>query len=149
VNNRRSVLIALGAGALTAPLSSFAQPQGKVWCVGFLSQQRLESFNYGAFQQAMRELGYVEGKNVRYEARYMAGKFERVPEVAAELLRLNADAIVVGGGAPTLGAKAATRTVPIVMVGVGPIPSVRDWSQASHVRAATLRAFPASPERLA
>jgi putative ABC transport system substrate-binding protein len=118
MNNRRKLVIALGAGALTAPLTSFAQAQGKVWCVGFLSQQRLESFNYGAFQQGMRELGYVEGKNVRYEARYMAGKFERLPEVAAELMKLNADTIVVGGGAPTLGVKAATRTIPIVMVGV-------------------------------
>ncbi len=56
---------------------------------------------------------------VRYEARYVAGKFEQVPTVAAELLQLKVDAIVVGGGPATQGVKAATRTVPIIMVNAG------------------------------
>ncbi len=69
--SRRHLLIALGANSLAAPLASFAQPQGKVWRVGFLSQlarpDTLDSDIYGAFLQGMRELGCVEGKNLVIE----------------------------------------------------------------------------------
>ena len=116
MNNRRILLIAFAAHAFAAPLATLAQ-QKKVWRVGFLSQGALESYNYHAFQQGMRELGYVEGKNVIYEGRYVAGDFARVPGIAAELLQLKVDAIVVGGSA-VHGVKAATRTVPIIMVNV-------------------------------
>jgi hypothetical protein len=68
MNNRRKLIVALGAGALAAPFDSFAQQQGKVWRVGFLSQRSRPvspaSDVYSAFLRALHELGYVEGKNL-------------------------------------------------------------------------------------
>ena len=73
MNNRRKLLVALGASALAAPFDSFAQQPGKVWRVGFMHQgtrpESLESHFLGAFLQGMRELGYVEGKNLVIEWR--------------------------------------------------------------------------------
>ena len=68
-----------------------------------------------AFQQGLRELGYVEGKNIIVEWRYGEGKPDRVSEFAAELVRLNVDVIVSAGPTPTRFAKHATKTIPIVM----------------------------------
>jgi len=68
MNKRRTLIVALGAGALAAPFGSFAQQQGKVWRVGFLSQRHVDfvdsDYYYGPFRQGMRELGYVEGRKV-------------------------------------------------------------------------------------
>lgn len=68
MNNRRKLIIAFGVGALTAPFAPFAQQQGKVWRVGILSARRspasLDSDYYSAFPRRMRELGYVEGRNL-------------------------------------------------------------------------------------
>ena len=92
MNNRRKLVIALVGSALAAPLASFAQQQGKVWRVGFLSPRRrpdsLDSDMYGAFPRGMRELGYVEGKNLMIEWRFADGKYERLPGLAAELVKL-------------------------------------------------------------
>ena len=69
---------------------------------------------------ALRELGYIEGQNITIEYRYAEGKRDRAPEIAAELVRLKVDIIVVAGGEPWVGAaKNATKTIPIVMTGVG------------------------------
>jgi len=84
---RRKPLIALGAGAFAAPLAPFAQQQGKIWRVGFLGARRpvsLDTDAYGAFPRGMRELGYVEGKNLVIEWRFADGKFERLPGLAAK-----------------------------------------------------------------
>jgi putative ABC transport system substrate-binding protein len=70
-----------------------------------------------AFRQGLRELGFVEGKNILIEYRYAEGKRDRLRELAAELVRLKVDAIVTGGAAATRPAKAATSTIPIVMTG--------------------------------
>ena len=71
MNNRRKLVIALGAGALAVPFSAFAQQQGKVWRVGFLAPRHVNfvdtDYYYGPFRQGMRELGYVEGKNLVIE----------------------------------------------------------------------------------
>ena len=72
-----------------------------------------------AFRQALRELGYVEGQNLAYEYRYGEGTPDRLAEVAAELVRRPVDVIATFGTPPTYAAKEATRTIPIVMVGVG------------------------------
>ena len=120
MNTRRKLLVALGAGVLAAPLGSFAQQQGKVWRVGFLTARRrpvsLDTDVYGAFPQGMRELGYVEGKNLVIEWRFADGQYERLPGLAAELVRLKVDVIVAGGPPVISAAQKATTTIPIVIV---------------------------------
>ncbi len=104
MNNRRKLVIALGAGGLTVPFSSFAQQQGKIWRVGFLALRRvaiLESdYQYGPFRGGMRELGYVEGKNLLIEWRSADGESQRLPRFATELANLKVDVIVAGGRRP-------------------------------------------------
>ena len=123
MNNRRKFVLAIGAGALVSPLSSLAQPAPKVWRVGFLSQRHVTfvdaDFMYGPFTQGMRELGYVEGKNLVIEWRSGEGKSERLPELAAELVRLKPDVLATGGTPAALAAQKATTTIPIVMIGLG------------------------------
>jgi putative tryptophan/tyrosine transport system substrate-binding protein len=71
------------------------------------------------FRQALRELGYVEGENIRLEHRWAEGKFDRLPSLAAELVGLRADVIVTIGTQPTFAARQASNTIPIVVVGAG------------------------------
>ena len=76
-----------------------------------------------AIRLALRELGYIEGQNISTEYRYAEGKLDRYPELAAELVRLKVDVIVVGGGSAMVrAAKNATKTIPIVMMGAAPDP---------------------------
>jgi len=123
MNNRRKLVIALGASALAVPFGSFAQQQGKVWRVGYLSQiQRPVSFENtqpGAFLQGMREFGYVEGKNLTMEWRFASDNYDLHPGLAAELVRLNLDAIVTQGTPASRAVQQATATISIVMVNVG------------------------------
>lgn len=119
MTTRRKLLFAIGAGALAAPFASFAQQQGKVWRVGFLTAGRPAALgSAGAFRQGMRELGYVEGKNLVIEWRFTDGKVERLPGLAAELVQLKLDVIVAGGTPVTSVVQKATTTIPIVMVNV-------------------------------
>ena len=122
MNNRRKLVIALGVGALAAPFRSIAQQPGKVWRVGFLVQRHMEfidsDFVYGPFTQGMRELGYVEGKNLVIEWRSAEGKIERLPDLAAELARLKVDVLAAAGTPATLAVQKATTTIPIVMISV-------------------------------
>ncbi|HXR55475.1 MAG TPA: ABC transporter substrate-binding protein [Casimicrobiaceae bacterium] len=118
MNNRRKLIVALGAGALAAPLASIAQQQGKVWRVGFLYfgslQSSLDSGRYNAFLQGMRERGYIEGQNLVLETRFADGKAEALPGLAAELIRKNVDVIVATGTPVNRVLHEATVTVPIV-----------------------------------
>jgi ABC-type uncharacterized transport system substrate-binding protein len=112
---------------LLAPFAAEAQQPGNVSRIGLLagnSQTLREQRNNEAFQQRLRELGYVEGKNIILEYRYTEGNVALLPALAAELVRLNVDIIVVtgSGGAGVLAAKQATTTVPIVMVGLASDP---------------------------
>ena len=117
---RRQLIIALGAGAL-APLAPFAQqPAGKVWRIGIVSSYpqtvaRGEDY-YGAFVAGLRELGYVEGRNIGIEWRYADGAYDRLPELAAELAALKVDVIVTSGTPGVRAARRATTTIPIVTV---------------------------------
>ena len=94
-----------------------AQQQAKVSRIGYLSGNSPAGIlaRSEAFQQGMRELGYVEGKNIVIEYRYAEGKLDRLPALATELVRLKVDVIVTTGSTATRPAKAATSTVPIIM----------------------------------
>jgi putative ABC transport system substrate-binding protein len=108
----------MGAGALAAPLVTFAQQPAKVARVGYLqpvTPQNDTSPFLEDFRQGLRELGYVEGRNLRLEVRWGEGKLERMPLLAAELVRLNVDVIVAVSSPSVIAAKEATRTIPIVM----------------------------------
>jgi len=122
MNKRRKLLVALGMGALAAPLVSFAQHQpDKVARIGFLgnSTAAFEANLVGPFREGLRDLGYVEARNVLIEYRWAEGKYERFPALIAELIALNVDVIVTAGTPATLAVKKATRSVPLVMVAVG------------------------------
>jgi len=118
MNNRRRLLVALGAGALalTVPPRTFSQQQGKVWRSGFLAVLQEPNLQ-AAFARGMSDLGYVEGKNFLIESRSADGKTERLPGLADDLLRLNVDVIVTAGTVATSAARKATDTTPIVMGG--------------------------------
>ena len=118
MTTRRNVLVAFGLGTLAASLTSFAQPQTKVWRIGFLAAGSSSTQFYDGFRQGMRNLGYVEGKNLVLESRFAEGRYERLPTLAAELVRLKVDAIVAGGTTSVQAAHKATSTIPIVLVGV-------------------------------
>ena len=123
MNNRRKLVIALGASMIPMPFGAFAQQLGKVWRVGFLAQRHMDfldsDYQYGPFRRGMRELGYVEGKNLVIEWRSAEGNSERLQELAAELVKLKVDVIVTGGTPATLAAQQTTPTIPIVMSGIG------------------------------
>jgi putative tryptophan/tyrosine transport system substrate-binding protein len=120
--NRRdavAVLVALGAAAASRPPS--AQQGGKVWRVGYLSPTLapVNSQYTAAFLKGMRELGYVEGKNLIIEWRSADGKLERLPGLATELVELKVD-VIVAVASPAIGAaQKATTTIPIVMAITG------------------------------
>ena len=102
-----------------------AQQPKKVPRIGYLSSTdpASESARAEAIRLALRELGYIEGQNIAIEYRYAEGKLDRLPELAAELVRLKVDIIVVAGGDPLIrAAKNATKTIPIVMMGAGSDP---------------------------
>ena len=117
---RRRVVMALAAASLAAARVGFAQPPAKVWRVGFLSPRRrpvsLDTDYYGAFPRRMRELGYVEGRNLVIEWRFAEGEYGRLPAFAAELVKLNVDVILALGPPGAAAAKQATDTIPIVFV---------------------------------
>ena len=118
---RRTFLAGTGTVLLTAPLVGEAQQAAKVARIGYLVPNLGGPPRLGqAFLQGLRDLGYVEGRNVVVERRDAEGKPERFPTLAAELVALKVDVIVTGGGTPTaLAAKQATKTIPIVFTTVG------------------------------
>ena len=102
---------------LALPFPAQAQQPTKIPRIGYLTTVSLSAISarIEAFRQGLRELGYVEGKNIVIEYRSAEGKPDRVPALAAELVRLKVDIIVTTGSAPTRAAKEATSTIPIVM----------------------------------
>ena len=101
--------------ALCLPVE--AQQPARTWQIGYLSNTTPagESARAEAIRLALRELGYVEGRNIAFEYRYAEQKLDRLPELAAELVRLNVDLIIAAGGTLTVrAAMNATKTIPIV-----------------------------------
>jgi len=109
--------LALGASLFGLSFPAEAQQPTKIPRIGFLSATLLSiiSPRIEALRQGLHELGYVEGKNIVIEWRSAEGKLDRVPALAAELVRLKVDVIVTGGATDTRAAKEATNTIPIVM----------------------------------
>ena len=120
MNRRSALIVTLALGILSAPLPADAQQAGKVYRIGFLggASPSVAARPLEAFRQGLRDLGYVEGKNIVIEYRYAEGKFERLPDLAAELVRLKVDLIVAAATPPALAAQEATTSIPIVIVGV-------------------------------
>jgi putative ABC transport system substrate-binding protein len=117
INNPKFALL-VGAVLFALCVPASAQQAKKVPRIGFLSAVSSASIprnRIEAFQQGLRELGYVEGKNIIIEYRYADGKQDRLKEIVAELLRLKVEVIVTGGPTATRPAKEATSTIPIVM----------------------------------
>jgi putative tryptophan/tyrosine transport system substrate-binding protein len=120
MDRRRFVLTSL-AGVLAAPLAVEAQPQAQVARIGVIpsGSPATSAASIEAFRQRLRELGYVEGRNIAIEVRYALAQPKRVRGLAAELVGLGVDIIVVSGTLATRAAKDETSTIPIVMVTVG------------------------------
>jgi putative ABC transport system substrate-binding protein len=117
---RRVFLGALTGGLLAAPLAAEGQQAGKVFRIGLLGTDSGQANPMEALRAGLRDLGYVEGKNIVIEYRWAEGEYDRFPALVAELVALNVDVIVTQGGTPpALAAKRATTTIPIVMTGVG------------------------------
>jgi putative ABC transport system substrate-binding protein len=114
----RRRLVAMACGVTLTWRSAAAQQAGKVYRIGYLSTPTRESVARGvdAFLRRLRELGWVEGRNLVIEYRWAEGKVERLPELAADLVRLKVDVIVAPAGSAALAAKNATSSIPIVMI---------------------------------
>src|SRR5215831_16959043 len=117
---RRKFLATLG-GAATWPLAAHAQRASRVARIGFLGSTFASPWasRVEAFRSGLRNLGYVEGENIAIEFRWAEEKYDQLPRLAAELIRLKVDVLVTYGTPGTLVAKNATTTIPIVMVHSG------------------------------
>jgi len=116
---RRREFIALVGGAIACPMGVRAQQQtGKVARLGYLGpgSPSFSSPFLDAFRQALRELGWVEGQNIVIDYRFAEGRLDRLPDLAAELVRLKVDIIVASPTPAVAAAKSATKTIPIVII---------------------------------
>jgi putative tryptophan/tyrosine transport system substrate-binding protein len=118
---RRREFIA-GLGGVALPLGAAAQQPSKIARVGFFRQSEPVAKHFNAFRSGLAALGYVEGQNLSIEQRYAAGAYDQLGELAANLIRLNPDVIVVDGTAAARAARAATAAIPIVFtMGADPV----------------------------
>src|SRR5713226_726838 len=118
MDRRDTVLALLALGA--TPFAAEAQPAAKVARIGYLAPNLAASpHNHEAFRQGLRDLGYVEGRNLVIEYRDAEGKLERLPALAAELVALKVDVIVAPNTPAAVPAKQATKTIPIVFAVAG------------------------------
>jgi putative ABC transport system substrate-binding protein len=116
---RLLVIVTLNLALLSAPPTTLAQETGKTFRFGFLSPGGAEqdSFLWSPLLDVLRERGWAEGRNLAFERRYAEGDYDRLPDLAAELVRLKLDLLVARGGPAALAAKRATATIPIVIWG--------------------------------
>ena len=129
---RRKVLLAIATTLLAMPLAGETQNARKIYRVGYLgnSSASLEPDLVEAFRQGMRDLGYIEGKNLVIEFRWAEGRYDRFASLVTDLIHLPVDVIVTAGTPGTLAAKNATKTIPVVMavsgdaVGTGLVESL-------------------------
>src|SRR5215467_9708811 len=119
--NRKFICSVLGAMFLAVSFHAEAQQRGKVPRIGFLAAPSPSFFStrMNAFREGLYDLGHVEGKNIAIEYRYAGGKLDRLPGLAAELVRLKVDVIVTSSAPGAVAAKKATGTIPVVFVTAG------------------------------
>src|SRR5215831_5827556 len=131
---RRQLLTMIGAGVLAAPMPSRAQ--AKPYRIGSLSSEApseaRDMARLSAFRDALRGLGYVEGRNLVIETRYAQGRYDELSRLATELVNLKVDVLVVSGTKPLMAAKSATTKIPIVMGSSG--DAVRIGASANLAR---------------
>jgi putative ABC transport system substrate-binding protein len=115
---RRTFIAGLVGGVVVAPLAAVAQQAGKVYRIGYLSTPTRESVERGlaAFLRTLRDLGWIEGRNLTIEYRWAEGDVDRLPALAGELVARNVDVIVAPAGSAALAAKQVTSSIPIVMI---------------------------------
>jgi putative ABC transport system substrate-binding protein len=130
--DRRAFLGALASGLLAAPLAVEAQQAGKVYRVGYLETGVVRPRPWEAFRERLRELGYVDGQTVAFEARSADGQLDRLPKLATELVRLKVDVVVTAGSPAARAAKNATTSIPIVMA-TGGAPALRLTLQSARL----------------
>ena len=120
---RRAFIAIVAGGLLSTPLPARAQPDGKVHRIGILGNVPVSDSDgarlWGTFTDALRRLGYVEGRNLRIEHLSSEGRYDRLPALAAELVRRQVDIIVAPAAQNVMAIRQASRTIPIVMVSVG------------------------------
>ena len=125
--HRRDFITLLGGAAVAWPLAAHAQQSGKMWRIGLIAHEQLK--HYDVLFDELRQLGYVEGRNIIVDRRYAQGSPERFDEFAAEMVRLKADLIIVNTTPAAIAVKKVTTTTPIVIptaidpVGAGLISS--------------------------
>ena len=118
---RREFITLLGGAAAAWPLAARAQQPAKLPTIGFLGATTASAAGpwTTAFVQRLRELGWIEGRNVAIEYRWAEGRYERFAEIAAEFVRRKVDVIVTAATAPVIAAKQATSVIPIVFAVAG------------------------------
>jgi len=121
MNNRRKLLVVLGASSLVVPLAAFAQQPMRINRIGFLLAETIsgQASRVEALRAGLRDFGYVEGKNIVIEVRSAEGSYDRLPELAAELVRLKLDVLVAFGAKAVEACRRATTTIPIVIPSIG------------------------------
>src|SRR5262245_20666455 len=142
---RSAVLATLAIGITFALLTAELQPAERVWRIGYLgggSRERLVHV-VEALESGLRDLGYVEGRNAVFEHRFADGRLERLPDLAAEMVRIQLDVIVAGN--PQIVAVKQATTTSRSSWSPCPIQSIEDWSPASRGRAGTSRDSPLPP----
>jgi putative ABC transport system substrate-binding protein len=112
----KCVTVTLALALLSAPLSVGAQPAPQVPRIGYLSAGAVATSTVEVFRQRLRELGYVDGRDIMLEERWAEGRVERLPALAAELVQLQVQVIFAGGPTPLRAARQATTTIPIVAI---------------------------------
>ncbi len=136
---------------LATPLAAGAQPAGKVQRVGVLANgSAATSPPVDAFRQGLRDFGHIEGQNIALEIRWAEGRFERLPEMAAELVRWKPDVLVTAGPYGLEAARRATTTIPIVMIACDPAETMveRIARPSGHITGVTCMSSDLTPKRL-
>ena len=144
-------MVILIVAALAAPLGAEAQPAGKVPRVGVLANgSPATSPPVDAFRRGLSDLGHVEGQTIALEIRWAEGRFERLPELAAELVRWKPDVLVTAGPYGLQAARDATTTIPIVMISCDPAETIveRVARPSGHITGVTCMSSDLTPKRL-